>query len=263
MLNSNGLDKNNDIPPDADGDIQKSKLIVATSSERSTESLARLESQMYEIERVFTSKHLLNLISISHYPLIVIDKSSDDMDGTSLLRLLMSNDNKPFVIVISETNDEIDKIVALELGADDCVHSSCGPRELKARVSALFRRYQKAALITNNRLAHKNIVSGDELSHKSWVLNRSRCRLYSPTGKLVDLTNAEFKIMSVLFSEPGVVKDCLSFGNIAVNSDEYDARSLAVFVSRLRKKMSLYGGQDLIETVRGRGYRLSESESLI
>ncbi|RYF21562.1 MAG: response regulator transcription factor [Oxalobacteraceae bacterium] len=261
MLSYKDLDNGNAVPPDANGDIQKPRLIVATSSKRSTDLVVHLESQMYDIERAFTSKQLLNLISRSHYHLIVIDKSSDDMDGTSLLRSLMSNDNQSLVVVVSETDDEIDKIVALELGADDCVDSTCAPRELKARVSALLRRYQKFTLITNNRSAPKTIVSGDELSHKNWILNRSRCQLYSPTGESVCLTSAEFEIISVLFSEPGVVKDRLSLRNIAVNNEEYDARSLDVFVSRLRKKMSLYGGQDLIETVRGRGYRLSESEA--
>jgi DNA-binding response OmpR family regulator len=261
MLSYKGLDNGNAVPPNANGDSQKHRLIVATSSEHSTESVSHLGSQMYDIERAFTSEQLLNLISKTHYHLIVIDKSSDDMDGTSLLRSLMSNDNQSLVVVVSETDDEIDKIVALELGADDCVHSSCGPRELKARVSALLRRCQKLALITNNRSASKQFVLGDELSHKNWILNRIRCQLYSPAGSSVYLTSAEFEILSVLFSEPGVVKDRLSLRNIAVNNDEYDARSLDVFVSRLRKKLSSYGGQDLIETVRGRGYRLSKSEA--
>ena len=84
-----------------------------------------------------------------------------------------------------------------------------------------------------------------------------RCLLFSPIGNIIDLTISEYEILLNLFIQPGSVKDRSSLLNIYNKSSEYDVRSLDVVVSRLRKNMAQYNGQDLIEKVRGREYRLS------
>jgi DNA-binding response OmpR family regulator len=261
MLSKKDQYKCCNIALDLKRDIQRQKLIIATSSQRGSQPLEHLVSQMYDIVIVFTVEQVLHAIDGICVGLVFIDIATDDIDSISLLRILLSNGNKFLVLVRSETDDEIDRIVALELGADDCVHSSCGPRELRARVSALLRRYQKISSTTPNIPVANKADSGDELSHAGWILNRSRCQLSSPTGDVVYLTSSEFEILSVLFREPGVIKDRLSLRNIAGNNEEYDLRTLDVFISRLRKKLSQHGGRDLIKTIRGRGYRLSESTS--
>lgn len=261
MVSENDQYKYTDILPIPERAAQRPKLIVAASSKRGSQPLTYLVSQMYDIVNVSTVKQVLNAIDGLCFGLVFVDISIDDIDSISLLRALLSNNNKFLVLVRSETDDEIDRIVALELGADDCVHSSCGPREIRARVSALLRRYQKIESTTPNIPVPNKADFGGELSHADWILNRSRCQLSSPTGDVVYLTSSEFEILSVLFSEPGVIKDRQSLRNIAGNNEDYDLRTLDVFISRLRKKLSQHGGQDLIKTIRGRGYRLSDSTS--
>lgn len=241
--------------------IQKPKLVIVGSPSENASVREYLFQQPYEIHQADTSQDLNDLLSANTYDLVILDVHVPDADTISLIQMLSLKGELFHLLVRSETDDEVDTVLALELGADDCVPLSCSPREIKARVRALLRRRITDAQKLIEASAERSAPSGSELSYEGWIVNRDRCLLFSPTGDIIALTNAEYGIIVNLFIEPGVVKDRSSLLNIDSESSESDIRSLDVFVSRLRKKMAQYNGQDLIETVRGRGYRLRTTPS--
>lgn len=241
--------------------IQKPKLVIVGSPSENGSVREYLFQQPYEIHQADTSQDLNDLLSANTYDLVILDVHVPDADTISLIQMLSLKGELFYLLVRSETDDEVDTVLALELGADDCVPLSCSPREIKARVRALLRRRITDAQKLIEASAERSAPSGSELSYEGWIVNRDRCLLFSPTGDIIALTNAEYGIIVNLFIEPGVVKDRSSLLNIDSESSESDIRSLDVFVSRLRKKMAQYNGQDLIETVRGRGYRLRTTPS--
>ena len=240
---------------------QKPKLLIVGSPSGNSAIKEYLSRQLYEIHQVNTAQNLNDLLSADTYDLVILDAIVPDADSISLIQKLSLRGEIFHLFVRSETDDEVDTVLALELGADDCVPLSCSPREIKARVRALLRRRITDAQKLIEASAERSATSGSELSYEGWIINRDRCLLFSPTGDIISLTNAEYGIIVNLFIKPGAVKDRSSLLNIDIASSEYDVRSLDVFVSRLRKKMAQYNGQDLIETVRGRGYRLRTTPS--
>ena len=240
---------------------QKPKLVIVGSPSDNGAIGKYLSSQLYEVHEANTIQDLNYLLSADTYDLVILDAMVPDADSISLIQSLSMKGELFHLFVRSETDDEVDIVLALELGADDCVALSCSPREIKARVRALLRRRITDAQKLTRASAERSRISGSEISHDGWIVNRDKCILFSPSGDVIALTNAEYGIIVNLFLEPGSVKDRSSLLNISIESSEYDIRSLDVFVSRLRKKMAQYNGQDLIETVRGKGYRLRITSS--
>lgn len=241
-----------------EGSSEKPRIVVAGPFDLDDEIVRTLRPQLYDIERAGSASELRDLLTERRYDLIFLDTPFPDMDGISAIQWLSSVNDMPYLIARSETNDELDRILAIELGADDCVPLSCSLREITARVRALFRRRSNEKRLRNCTSAEQIPLSGPELIFSGWVLNKDTRQLFSHEGRAIALTNAEYTILFGLFSEPGVVKDRLSLKvDGADEMDADDARALDVFVCRLRKKIAKYDGQGLIETVRGRGYRLS------
>lgn len=212
---------------------------------------------LYQITKLTSAEKLFEHLRLFLCDIVIVDALLEGLDSISLIKALVVNGDRPMLLVRSDTNEEIDRVLSLELGADDCVAFSCGAREIRARVGALLRRC--ATKTRSNTEVRKNIsaLNGSELTYCGWILNRDRCQLYSPAGDALSLTNVEYGILIVLFSDPGIVRDRSALRNIDAGDEEYEFRSLDVCLSRLRKKMEKLGGQDLIETVRGRGYRLA------
>lgn len=212
---------------------------------------------MYHVNFAETAKELDDYLNQRDYELILIDSTLSDMDNVSAIKLIRSYNFTPYVIVRAETDDEIDRILALELGADDCVAISCGFRELKARLRAFHRRNSNEANTTTLTSARPNLRSTSRLTFSGWILDKDRCELLSPSGEVIDLTQAEYLILSALFSDPDAIKDRHSLTSLNDDTEQiYNDRSLDVFVSRIRKKITRIAAQDLIQTVRGKGYRL-------
>jgi len=179
--------------------------------------------------------------------LIVLDVTMPELDGTEVCRRLRRTSNTP-VIFLSSRDDEIDRIVGLELGADDYVTKPFSPRELVARVKVVLRRQAPAA-------------QGETASA---VLERGRLRLDSARheafwdGKLVPLTVTEFAILRAMAAHPGRVytRDILmdlAYPDRRVVSD----RTIDSHVRHLRAKFQAAGGEP-IATAHGLGYRFAE-----
>lgn len=176
------------------------------------------------------------------YDSIVLDIMLPGLQGLDVLRQLRSFSATP-VLMLTARGDETDRIVGLELGADDYLPKPCNPRELAARLRAILRR------------AKPQTGNSDELTVGSTHLNQAN-RSGAHAGQDLQLTSAEFNILFVLIRKAGTVvdKDVISIEALGRQLTAYD-RSVDVHVSKIRKKLARCGGNDLILSVRGAGYQ--------
>lgn len=180
--------------------------------------------------------------------LVLLDIMLPGEDGLSLCRKLRAERNTPVVLLTAVTGDT-DKIIGLELGADDYICKPFNPRELLARIRAVLRRSGDAS----ERDAHSG--SG-RLEFEGWCLDTKRRVLTSPLGALVDLTTGEFDMLQVFVEHPQEVltRDQLLDFTRGRSSVVFD-RSMDVQVSRLRRKIEADPqNPTLIKTVRSGGY---------
>ena len=185
--------------------------------------------------------------------LVLLDINLPGQDGLSLARDLRARNGAIGIILVTSRNDDVDKIVGLEVGADDYVTKPFNPRELLARVKSLLRR--SGEIRAAGRAAGREEVFG----FTGWTLDLPRRRLLDRAGSEVALTRGEFEVLVLLVRHPGEVmsRDRLSR---AVSGHDWDPqdRTIDVLVRRLRTKIDAEGQADsLITTVRGEGYRLA------
>lgn len=167
---------------------------------------------------------------------ILLDLGLPDDDGLNVLRSLRTVTDVP-IIIVTARGDETDRVVGLELGADDYVVKPFSVRELSARIRAVSRRRRVEPSLATGRV----------------VVDRSRRRA-TCDGQVVDLTAKEFDLLAVLAEEPGrVVPRQELLSRVWDPVWHGSGKTLDVHVSSLRRKL---GDADLVETVRGVGYRL-------
>ena len=243
-------------------DINNKPRVVVAGDPSSTADFRKwMPDALYNLSLVDTGESLMNSLLASNTDLVIINSSLPDIDAISIVQSVSSFKIPPYLIVRSDTDEDIDRVILLEIGADDCIALSCGPREIKARVRALFRRRLGEANYLNVVVKKPDNYLPDAI-FLGWTLDRNRRQLYSASGEVTSLTHSEYLILNALFSEPGVIKDRSSLmGLMAGINQVFEERSLDVFISRLRKKILTRGRNDLIETVRGKGYRLRVSTS--
>jgi len=237
--------------------IQKPKLIIVGSPGDDGGVISLLSRQIYDIDQADTAQSLNACLSEKTYDLVILDIDILDADNVSLIRTLSSKKEEFYLLVRSETDDQVDTVLALELGADDCVTLSCSPREIKARVRALLRRREYDTRSQPKTLEERTNVLASSFSFEGWILHDNKCQLLTPAGDIIVLTKAESSILLNLFADPGLIKGRSDLLGTDANFKDYDVRSIDVFISRLRKKIYNYGGHSLIKTVRGRGYQLN------
>ncbi|MBP7046026.1 response regulator [Thauera sp.] len=180
--------------------------------------------------------------------LVLLDINLPGQDGLSLARELRARDASIGIILVTSRDDDVDKIVGLEVGADDYVTKPFNPRELLARVKSLLRRS-----------AARPAEAADSLRFAGWVLELSRRRLRDHAGQDVALTRGEFEVLALLVRHPGEILDRDRLSR-AVSGHDWSPqdRSVDVLVRRLRAKLDDPARADsLIATIRGEGYRLA------
>lgn len=174
--------------------------------------------------------------------LVVLDVMMPEMNGMDVLKELRKESRLP-VIMLTARGDDMDRILGLELGADDYVPKPCNPRELLARIRAVTRRAQG--------VTDQGVLSVDDLE----LSQGSRSLLKN--GEPVDLTSTEFSILLALLQHQGEVVSkrdlyMLALGREPVPHD----RSVDMHVSNLRRKLGEdHEGKNRIETIRGIGYQ--------
>ena len=175
--------------------------------------------------------------------LIVLDLMLPGEDGLAICRRLSAAGRIP-VIMLSALGEETDRIVGLEIGADDYLAKPCSPRELLARVRAVLRRGEGAGP-----------AGAPAYQFAGWQLDPGRRELRSPGGVVVSLSSGEFGLLTAFLRSPSRVlsRDQLLDHARGPDADSFD-RAIDVQVSRLRRKLAGHGGADLIVTVRNEGY---------
>jgi two-component system OmpR family response regulator len=180
--------------------------------------------------------------------LVLLDIMLPGTSGLDLLRRLRERSRMP-VMMLTARGEEMDRVLGLELGADDYVAKPFAPRELVARVRALLRRAAPAEAVPNPR--------SRLLAFAGWVLDTARRELVAPDGASVDLSGAEYDLLLAFLEHPGRVmsrEQLLEVAKRRVGIDPFD-RTVDVQVSRLRRKIEPEeGSPSLIKTVRGAGY---------
>ncbi|WP_242185955.1 response regulator transcription factor [Sphingomonas sp. CARO-RG-8B-R24-01] len=178
--------------------------------------------------------------------LVLLDIMLPGTDGIELCRKLRQQSNVP-IIFVSARGSETDRVVGLELGADDYLAKPFGTRELTARIRAVLRRVDAPR---DARDREQGLLSFD-----GWTVNLPRRELRSPSGAVVDLTGAEFDLLTSLLDHAGrvIARERLIELSRTRMGDSTD-RSVDVLVSRLRRKLSVGDRPPPIVTVRGVGY---------
>ena len=226
-----------------------SKILIVEDEPDIVELLVyNLDQAGFKTESVFNGVAALDRVKIELPDLVLLDLLLPEVDGLEVCRILKRDPetaNIP-IIMLTAKGEAIDRIVGLELGADDYITKPFSPREVLLRIRAVLRR---APSVPRNRPA--NQIQIDALK-----IDLDRHQVFSD-GSVIDLTATEFKILSLFAHSPGRVFT-RSILMEAVWGQEYYGieRTMDTHVSRLRRKLGHFG--ERIETVHGVGYRLKE-----
>jgi len=186
------------------------------------------------------------------FDLIILDLMLPGEDGLALCRNLRAKSSIP-ILMLTARGETTDRIVGLEVGADDYISKPFEPRELVARIQSVLRRAQGA-------MDHAHRAANDSVTFEGWTLQLGMRQLVSATGTVIPLSNAEFRLLNVFLEHPNRVltREFLLEEARGRNVDLFD-RSIDILVSRLRQKLN-EGSQNedtassLVKTVRGEGY---------
>ncbi|MBJ6122029.1 response regulator [Sphingomonas mollis] len=195
------------------------------------------------------------------YALIVLDVMMPGEDGLTILRSL-DRASAPAIIILSVIGEEVDRIVGLEMGADDYVAKPANPRELLARIRSVLRRQGErseprlVAVPTARRFQR----------FAGWRLDPQARQLFDPDEVVINLSDGEFRLLMAFVDHPRRVltRDFLLDQSRGANAEHFD-RAIDVQVSRLRRKLARQDGRtgdDLIRTVRNEGYMFAADVEL-
>ncbi len=178
--------------------------------------------------------------------LVVLDLMLPGEDGLSICRRLSASGG-PGIIMLSAMGEEVDRILGLELGADDYLPKSASPRELMARVKAVLRRQEEARGGAPRR--------GGGFQFLGFLLDTVRRSLRAPNGATILLTAGEYSLLRAFLENPQRVlpRDQLLDAARGEDIDVYD-RAIDVQISRLRRKLHAFSTGEIIKTHRGAGY---------
>jgi two-component system OmpR family response regulator len=202
------------------------------------------------VTTVATGAEMQKVLAEQAVDVIVLDLRLAGEDGMQHARKLRETSEVP-IIIVSGRNDEADRIMGLELGADDYLTKPFSPRELLARVRAVLRRYKTSSEVLPARNEKRRAYR-----FAGWELNVRTRRLTEPGGKRVELSNGEFNLLEAFCAAPQRVlsRDQLLGLSRLHNAEVYD-RSIDVQILRLRRKIETDPSQPAyIKTERGAGY---------
>jgi two-component system OmpR family response regulator len=222
-------------------------LLVEDDREISTLLERFLRENELDVSVAPDGRAMDRVLATTRVDLVVLDVMLPGEDGLSLCRRLRASSSMP-IIMLTAKGDDIDRIIGLEMGADDYLPKPFNPRELLARVKAVLRRGTQMADAPN--------AQPSVLIFAGWRLDLARRQLSSPDGARVAVTGAEFDLLQVFCERPGRVlsRDQLIELKQGRAAGPFE-RSIDVLVSRLRQKIEADPRDpELIKTIRSGGY---------
>jgi len=223
------------------------KRVLVVDDDAKTVALVKLylKRDGYRVITAYDGIEALRLAREGHPDLIVLDLMLPGINGLEICRTLRTESDVPVIMLTAKTTDQ-DKLVGLDLGADDYVTKPFSPRELAARVRAVLRR------LPGER-------GPAEIKHSELTVNFLKHEAFL-TGKPLNLTTVEFKLLAALIKEPGRVFSRAQLIENALGHDfEGFDRTIDVHVLNLRRKLEPDPGHPrYIKTVYGAGYKLAE-----
>jgi two-component system response regulator AdeR len=216
-------------------------LVVEDEPEIAEVLEAYLRREGYRTERAGDGGRGLDLFHAARPDLMLLDIMLPGMDGLEVLRRVRTSSQTP-VIMLTARAEDIDKLLGLELGADDYVVKPFSPREVVARVKAVLRRSQHDEPRNLFRLGAL------ELDTKQFLVAIS--------GKRLDLTPTEFRLLECLIRDPGRAFTRAELIEVALPDSDALERVVDAHLKNLRRKLDVAGVGEMLETVRGIGYRL-------
>ena len=217
-------------------------LIIDDDIELTDLLVQYLEPEGFDIVCVHDGENGVKKALNQPFDAIILDVMLPKLNGFEVLKAIREHLDTP-VLMLTARGDDIDRIVGLEIGADDYLPKPCNPRELVARLRAILRRTQKTP-------AHRPVIE-----HHNIVVDCAQ-RQVKIAGEELELTNAEFNILEMLIKSPGQAfsKEELTEYALGRKYTAYD-RSIDVHISNLRNKLGDdASGEAIIKTVRGFGY---------
>ena len=235
-------------PTKGSGEL-KDRLLVVDDDAKLCDLVAKyLEPEGFEVEAVHDADAGVRRALSGDHALVVLDVMLPSFNGFEVLRRVRAKSSVP-VLMLTARGEDVDRIVGLEIGADDYLPKPFNPRELVARIRAILRRATRAAGTAGGTESGERIVVGDvEIDLHARIVHRA--------AKSVQLTGVEFTLLEVLLRAAGTVvpREELSEAVLGRRLLPYD-RSLDMHVSNLRKKLGHKIGQvERIKTIRSVGY---------
>jgi two-component system response regulator CpxR len=212
-----------------------------------------LEPEGYKVEAVHDGEAGVERALSAEHELAVLDVMLPGINGFEVLRRIRARSRLP-IVMLTARGDDVDRIVGLEIGADDYLPKPFNPRELVARINAVLRRARPDEQV--EKQAYETLVVGDiELNERTRTVRRA--------GEVVELTAVEYDLLKRLLQMPGQVltKEELVKDVLHRNLSPFD-RSIDMHVSNLRKKLGhQVRGVERIKTVRGVGYIYAQQQA--
>lgn len=214
-----------------------------------------LTSEGFEVEAAHDGKQGVERFLSGNFSLMVLDVMLPGINGFEALRRTRAKSSAP-VLMLTARGDDVDRIVGLEIGADDYLPKPFNPRELVARIRAILRRTEPKSDESSVTTARKPLSVGDiELDHGAHVVRRA--------GSPVEVTSVEFTLLEALLVSAGqvVTREELAKTALGRNLALFD-RSVDMHISHLRRKLGRgLDGSERIKTIRGAGYVYAQPAS--
>jgi two-component system, OmpR family, response regulator len=221
-------------------------ILIVEDDQQTRDLIARyLRDHKFSVNAVKNGKEMDRYLSQNRVDLIVLDLMLPGEDGLSLCRRVRMESMTP-IIILTAKGEDLDRILGLEMGADDYLPKPFNPRELLARINAVLRRHTSGLAAGS---------TATRLQFQGWTIDLRLRELRNPEGAQVPLTSAEFDLLQVFCERAGriLTRDNLLSMTRGRPGGSF-GRSIDVLVSRLRRKLDRTEGTSMIRTVRTGGY---------
>ncbi|MFD1696502.1 response regulator [Roseibium aestuarii] len=224
-------------------------LIVEDDPEIGALMERHLVANGWKVSLATNSAEMDRVLGHARIDLLILDLMLGGEDGLSICRRLRATSTMP-IIIVSAKSDDFDRVVGLEVGADDYLAKPFNPRELIARVRALFRRVEMGAAAPS--------VTTKTMVFENWKMDCTARVLKNPQGAVISLTPAEFDLLQVLAERRGRVlsrEQLIDLTHAGASVATGTGRNIDILISRVRSKLEAGGAPfQFIRTVRAGGY---------